>query len=388
MHLFKNEVLTENKKVIWRNLMKGRKPFDFWIFMTVLILLSIGIIMLFSASAPFSYSNFGDVYYMLKRQLFFTIIGFVVMIITMNVDYKIYEKYSTLLLAISIVLLALVRVPGIGVYENGAYRWIEVGPLRFQPSEIAKLGMIFFFSQSLSKRKDKLNYFFKDLFPYFLLMGIVAGLLLLEPHLSCIIIILVTTAIILFCAGAKIKHFIIISIPLAGCFAILIYFVDYMRARVLSFIDPWKDAQDKGYNAIQSLYAIGSGGLFGRGLGKSMQKFLYLPYPHNDFIFSVIAEELGFIGVLTIMILFLIFTLRGIKVAMNAPDLFGSLTAIGITSLITVQTVLNIAVATSSVPPTGVSLPFFSYGGTSLVLMMGAVGILLNISRYSNYSRL
>ena len=150
-------------------------------------------------------------------------------------------------------------------------------------------------------------------------MGIVAGLLLLEPHLSCIIIILVTTAIILFCAGAKIKHFIIISIPLGGCFAILIYFVDYMRARVLSFIDPWKDAQDKGYNAIQSLYAIGSGGLFGRGLGKSMQKFLYLPYPHNDFIFSVIAEELGFIGVLTIMILFLIFTLRGIKVAMNAP---------------------------------------------------------------------
>jgi cell division protein FtsW len=184
MHLFKNEVLTENKKVIWRNLMKGRKPFDFWIFMTVLILLSIGIIMLFSASAPFSYSNFGDVYYMLKRQLFFTIIGFVVMIITMNVDYKIYEKYSTLLLAISIVLLALVRVPGIGVYENGAYRWIEVGPLRFQPSEIAKLGMIFFFSQSLSKRKDKLNYFFKDLFPYLLLMGIVAGLLLLEPHLK------------------------------------------------------------------------------------------------------------------------------------------------------------------------------------------------------------
>ncbi len=368
--------------------MKGRKPFDFWIFMTVLILLSIGIIMLFSASAPFSYSNFGDVYYMLKRQLFFTIIGFVVMIITMNVDYKIYEKYSTLLLAISIVLLALVRVPGIGVYENGAYRWIEVGPLRFQPSEIAKLGMIFFFSQSLSKRKDKLNYFFKGLFPYVLLMVIVAGLLLLGPHLSCIIIILVTTAIILFCAGAKIKHFIIISIPLAGCFAILIYFVDYMRARVLSFIDPWKDAQDKGYNAIQSLYAIGSGGLFGRGLGKSMQKFLYLPYPHNDFIFSVIAEELGFIGVLTIMILFLIFTLRGIKVAMNAPDLFGSLTAIGITSLITVQTVLNIAVATSSVPPTGVSLPFFSYGGTSLVLMMGAVGILLNISRYSNYSRL
>jgi cell division protein FtsW len=367
---------------------RARKPFDFWIFMTILILLSIGIIMLFSASAPFSYSNFGDIYYMLKRQLFYTLIGFLVMVIAMNIDYKIYERYSVLLFIMSIVLLVLVRVPGLGVYENGAYRWIEIGPLRFQPSEIAKLGVIFFFSYSLSRRKEKLTSFFKGFFPYLFLIGIIAGLLLLQPHLSCIIIILITAIIILFCAGAKIKHFLIISIPLLSSFGVLIYFVDYMRARVLSFVDPWKDAQDKGYNAIQSLYAIGSGGVFGRGLGKSMQKFLYLPYPHNDFIFSVVAEELGFIGVSTIIILFLIFTWRGIKVAMTTPDLFGSLVAMGITSLITVQTVLNIAVVTSSVPPTGVSLPFFSYGGTSLVLMMGAVGVLLNISRYSNYSRL
>lgn len=368
--------------------MKGRKPFDFWIFTTVLILLSIGIIMLFSASAPFSYGTFGDIYYMLKRQLFFAVAGFAVMIVTMNIDYRIYEKYATLLLILSFVLLALVRVPGIGKYENGAYRWIEIGPVRFQPSEIAKLGIILYLSKSLSRRKDKLEYFFKGLFPYLVLMGIVTGLLLLEPHLSCIIIILITSSIILFCAGAKIRHFLAISVPLVVSFGTLIYFVDYMRARVLSFIDPWEDPLDKGYNAIQSLYAIGSGGVFGRGLGKSMQKFLYLPYPHNDFIFSVIAEELGFIGALTIIVLFLIFTWRGIKVAMNAPDLFGGLTAIGITSLITVQTVLNVAVVTSSVPPTGVSLPFFSYGGTSLVLIMGAVGVLLNISRYSNYSRL
>lgn len=368
--------------------MKARKPFDFWIFMTVLILLSIGIIMVFSASAPFSYSNFGDVYYILKRQLFFAVIGFVVMIIAMNVDYRIFAKYSSLLLIISISLLILVIIPGIGKEENGSTRWLEVGPVRFQPSEIAKFAMIFFFSQSLCKRKDKLDSFFKGLFPYLVLMGIVSALLLKEPHLSCTIIILATTAIILFCAGAKIKHFIIISIPMAGGFTALIYFVDYMRVRVLSFIDPWKDAQNTGYNAIQSLYAIGSGGLFGRGLGKSMQKFLYLPFPHNDFIFSVVAEELGFIGVATIIVLFLIFTWRGIKVAMNAPDLFGSLTAIGITSLIAVQTVLNIAVVTSSVPPSGVSLPFFSYGGTSLVVIMGGVGVLLNISRYSNYSRL
>lgn len=367
--------------------MKGRKPFDFWIFMTVLILLSIGIIMVFSASAPYAYNTYRDVYYILKRQLFYALIGLVVMLITMNIDYRLFGKYSPLLLVASIVLLILVLVPGIGIEENGSKRWLEIG-VRFQPSEIAKLAVILFFSQSLSQRKDRLNSFFKGLFPYLVLIGILAVLLLLEPHLSCTIITLSIASIILFCAGAKIKHFMILLIPAAGVFAALITFVDYMRVRVLSFIDPWSDMQDTGYNAVQSLYAIGSGGLFGRGLGKSMQKFLYLPYPHNDFIFSVIAEELGYIGVLTIITLFLIFTWRGIKVAMNAPDLFGSLAAIGITSLVTVQTVLNIGVVTSSIPPTGVSLPLFSYGGTSLVLVMGAVGILLSISRYSNYSRI
>ncbi len=355
--------------------------------MTVTIMLSMGIIMVFSASAPFSYSTYRDVYYILKRQLLYAVIGFVAMLIVINMDYRIFGKLSPLLLVASIALLILVLVPGIGIEENNSRRWLELG-VRFQPSEIAKLAVILFFSHSLSKGKDKLDSFFKGLVPYLLLVGIIAGLLLLEPHLSCTIIIIIIASIILFCAGAKIKHFIILFVPMAGAFAALIIKVDYMRARVLSFLDPWSDMQDTGYNAVQSLYAIGSGGVFGRGLGKSMQKFLYLPYPHNDFVFSVIAEELGFIGVLTIIILFMMFTWRGIKVAVNAPDLFGSLAAMGITFLITVQALLNIAVVTSSIPPTGVSLPFFSYGGTSLVSLMGAVGILLSISRYSNYSRM
>ncbi|HOJ10805.1 MAG TPA: putative lipid II flippase FtsW [Clostridiales bacterium] len=368
--------------------MKGRKPFDFWIFMTVLILLSIGIITVFSASAPFSYSNFRDIYYILKKQLLYGAIGLVAMFVAMNIDYRILAKYSSLLLIISIVMLIAVLIPGIGKEENGSTRWIEFGSLRFQPSEIAKIAIILYFSSSLSKRKSPLNSFFKDLLPYLILIGVISGLLLLEPHLSCTIIILIVAMIILFSAGAKIKHFMILFVPAASAFAALVAFVPYMNRRVLSFLDPWKDMQGDGYHAVQSLYAIGSGGLFGRGLGKSMQKFLYLPYPHNDFIFSVLAEELGFLGVLTVMVLFLMFTWRGIKVAMSAPDLFGSYTAVGITSLISVQTVLNIAVVSSAIPPTGVSLPLFSYGGTSLVLIMGAIGILLSISRYTSYGRI
>mgnify|MGYP001441101584 FL=1 len=224
--------------------------------------------------------------------------------------------------------------------------------------------------------------------PYLILMGIFAALLLWVPHLSCTMIILIVCSILLFSAGAKVKHFLIIATPAIAGLVALVLFVPYMRARVLSFLNPFEDPSGDGYQAIQSLYAIGSGGLFGRGLGKSLQKFLYLPEPQNDFIFSVLAEELGFIGVVAVILLFLIFIWRGIKVAMYAPDAFGSFTALGITSLISVQVILNIAVVTSSMPPTGVSLPFFSAGGTSLVILMTSVGILLNISKYANYERM
>ena len=367
--------------------MKGRKPFDFWLFMTVLILLSIGIITVFSASAPFSHSAYQDVYYILKRQLVYAALGVVAMLVTMNINYKIYSRFATLSLIISIGLLIAVFIPGLGINENGATRWLKY-PIRFQPSEVAKIAIIVYFSNSLSKRKTPLNSFFKDLLPYLMIMGIFAALMMKQPHLSGTLILLALAAIILFCAGAKIKHFLAILTPAGAAFAAAVAFIPYVNRRVQSFLDPFSDMQGDGYQVVQSLYAIGSGGLFGRGLGKSMQKFLYLPYPHNDFIFPVLAEELGFLGVLTVMLLFVIFTWRGIKIAMCAPDMFGSLVAVGITSLITVQTLLNIAVVTAAMPPTGVSLPLFSYGGTSLILTMAAIGILLNISRYSNYSRI
>ena len=368
--------------------MKVKKPFDFWIFLTVLILLSLGIIMVFSASAPTAYNVNHDVYYILKKQLLSAAIGFVAMFITINVDYRKLGKLSPFLLIASIVLLILVLIPGIGGQTKGTWRWIDVGPLRFQPSEIAKLAIILFFSYSLSKRREQLQYFFKGLLPYLLLLGLFAGLILLEHHLSGTIIVLSVAVVILYCAGAKMRYFAILALPVIAGLATVVAFTDYMKDRILSFLYPFEYIMDEGWQTVQSLYAIGSGGIFGRGLGWSIQKFMYLPEPHNDFIFSVLAEELGFIGVVAVLTLFLIFIWRGIKVAMNAPDTFGSLTAIGITSLIAIQSLFNVAVVTNSVPPTGVSLPFFSYGGTSLILFMFEVGILLNISKYANYERI
>lgn len=368
--------------------MKARKPFDFWIFMTILILLSIGTIMVFSSSAAYAYNYMhGDTYFFLKKQLMWAAIGFVAMVVMMNIDYRKLGKLSPILLVISIVLLILVAIPGIGQKLNGARRWLGVGSQTIQPSEFAKLCIILFLSYSLSKRKDQLQYFFKGLLPYLFIIGIYALLLLLEPHLSCTIIIIVVSSVILFCAGAKIKHFVLMAVPAITGLGILITFVDYMRARFLSFLNPFQYASGEGWQVIQSLYAIGSGGLFGRGLGKSLQKYLYIPEPYNDFILSVLAEELGFVGVFCVLMLFLIFIWRGIKVAINAPDVFGSLTAVGITSLVAVQTIFNVAVVTSSMPPTGMPLPFFSFGGTSLVFLMCGMGVLLNISRYSNYER-
>lgn len=366
----------------------NRKPFDFWIFITVLVLLSLGIIMVFSASSAYAYNYMHDTYYFLRQQLISAVIGIIVMIITMGIDYRKLGKLSPILLVGSIILLIFARIPGIGRFVNGSWRWIYLGPVHFQPSELAKFAVILFFSFSLSKRKEQLKYFFKGLLPYLLLIGVYAGLLLLEPHLSCTILIMAVASIILFSAGAKIYHFLLLSFPVVAGLVAAIIFEPYRMKRLTSFLNPWNDVQGDSWQIVQSLYAIGSGGLFGRGLGRSLQKFLYIPEPHNDFIFAVLAEELGFLGVLAVLLLFLILIWRGIKVSMNAPDTFGSLVALGITSLIAVQVIINVAVVTSSMPVTGMPLPFFSFGGTALIFLMFGVGILLNISRYSNYDRI
>jgi cell division protein FtsW len=370
--------------------MKEKKPFDFWLFITVLILLSLGLVMVFSASAPTSQKeNKGDAYFIFSKQLKFALAGIVAMFLAANYDYRKYGKKTVMaLMGASIILLIAVRIPGIGHEVNGSWRWINLGPIPFQPSEMAKLALILYLSFTLSKRKKPLDSFFNDLMPYLFVIGLISLLLLVETHLSATIIMISLSMIILFVAGAKIRHFLILVLPVLAVITAVISFTDYMTPRINSYLNPWSNPRGEGWQTIQSLYAIGSGGLFGRGLGQSMQKFLYIPEPQNDYIFSILAEELGYIGVIAVLLLFMIFIWRGIKIAVHAPDTFSSLVATGITSLIAVQSLFNIAVVTNSVPPTGVSLPFFSSGGTSLLFFLVEVGILLNISRYSNYERI
>lgn len=366
---------------------KNKKPFDFWIFAAVILLLSIGTIMVFSSSYYYSVKNEGNSFKFLIPQLQYMALSIIILVVTMNYDYKKWGKISPILLMGSIGLLVLVLIPNVGQVRNGAQRWLGVGTKTIQPSEIAKLTLIMFLAFSLSKRKEGLQSFTKGLMPYLMLIGLIAGLVVIEPHLSGALIIVITAFIVLFCGGAKISHFVAMALPVVIAGAVAIATEPWRFGRIKAWLDPIGNKMNEGWQIYNSLLAIGSGGLFGRGLGQSMQKYLYIPEPYNDYIFAVLAEELGFLGSVVVMLLFLVFIWRGIKVAMNAPDTFGSLMAIGITSLIGLQFLFNVAVVTNSIPSTGISLPFFSYGGSSLMLLMFGVGILLNISRFSNYER-
>ncbi len=368
--------------------MKDRKPFDFWLLMTVLVMLSLGLVMVFSSSAYTAQYQYNDIYRIIKPEVVYAIAGIGVMLVAANIDYHKYGKFSFVFLAGSVIALVLVLVPGIGRELNGSWRWIYVGPVHFQPSEFTKLAIILFLAWSISKRREPMKRFLRDFIPYMALLGVIAALLMLESHLSATMIICAVFFIVLFIGGARIWHFFVVAIPAVVGLGVIVFFTDYMNKRIQSFIDPWSDLQGSGWQTVQSLYAIGSGGIFGRGIGQSVQKFLYIPEPFNDYIFSILAEELGFVGTLAVMLLFTIFIWRGIKIAMNAPDIMGSIIAVGITALIGIQAFFNIAVVTNSLPPTGVSLPFFSAGGTSLILFLLEAGILLNISRYSKYDRI
>lgn len=305
------------------------------------------------------------------------------MLFISKIDYRFYQKFYKHAWWIALILLALVLIAGRTI--NGAKRWIYVTEtLSIQPSEIVKILMIIFYAGILVKNRDKLNLYGKGFLKHILFLAPIIGLLLLEPHFSASIVIIGICSIMMIMAGCKFWHFLVTG-GLVGIPAIILLIIlePYRLQRVTTFLDPWKDATGDGWQVIQSLYAIGSGGLFGAGLGESKQKFLYIPEPHNDFIFSILGEELGFIGCAVVLILFGIFIWRGVLIAMRAPDMFGSLLAIGITSLVAIQVIINVAVVTSSMPATGMPLPFFSYGGTALFILLCTMGILLNISRAS-----
>lgn len=356
-------------------------PIDFTLLITIFLLLSIGLIMVLSASSPSALAESGNSYSYFSKQLLFAILGILAMLFISKIDYRFYQKFYKHSWIIALILLALVLVAGREV--NGAKRWIYITEtLSFQPSEIVKLLMIIFYAGILMKNRDELGKYGKGFFKHVCLLAPIIGLLLLQPHFSASIVIIGICSVMMIMAGCKFWHFLATG-AVAGIPALILLIIKepYRLQRVVTFLDPWKDATGDGWQVIQSLYAIGSGGLFGAGLGESKQKFLYIPEPHNDFIFSILSEELGFVGCLVVIILFAIFIWRGILIAMRAPDMFGSLIAIGVTALVAVQAIINIAVVTASIPTTGMPLPFFSYGGTALLILLCSCGILLNISR-------
>ncbi len=362
--------------------------FDFVLCITVLVLLAMGIIMILSASAPSALSTTGNSYTYVKKQFAFAIVGIVVMFIISKIDYRFYKKYYWPIYFASWLILLLVLVPGLGVSVKGATRWVNLGFTQFQPSELTKIGLIVFYAGYLSDHKNELADFWKGFVkPLCFILPPIGILFGVQNHLSVSLIIGIITVTVMVMAGCRIKHFVASGgVGLLGLGAIVGMLQmsgkgGFRLDRISTFFNPWADAQGTGYQMVQSLYAIGSGGFFGVGLGESKQKYLYIPEPHNDFIFAILAEELGFIGCFFVIALFAVFVWRGILVAMKAPDMFGSLLAIGITTLIGAQAIINIAVVTATIPTTGMALPFFSYGGTALLILLFNVGILLNISR-------
>lgn len=365
----------------------NKKTCDWVLVFVVIILVLIGFIMVYSASYPDGYYKFGgNGFYFLKKQLMAGVVGIVAMFIAMNVNYRIYKKLNKIIFLVCIVA-GVSLFTAYGTKANGAQRWIDIGGFSFQPSEIIKIAGVLYMAYFLESKSNVITKFKAGFIPSILLIGLFSGLIAIQKDLSTSAVLALSLSIMLFTAGANILYIIGLGgIGIVGAI-FLIAKEQYRINRVLSFLDPFKYKMDAGWQVVQSLYALGSGGLFGMGLGKSRQKFFYIPEPYNDFIFSIIGEEIGFIGCTIIILLFVILIWRGIRIAMNAPDMFGSFVAIGITSIIAVQVLVHIAVVTSSMPPTGIALPFISAGGTSLVVLLGAIGILLNISKYSDTYR-
>lgn len=369
---------------------------DYVLVITVLILVSLGVVMVLSASAPSALSKTGSSYTYFIKQFGFAVFGIIAMLFVSKIDYRFYKKYYWGVYVVSVLVLLLVLVPHLGKEVNGALRWIEIKSLgQFQPSEITKIGLIIFYAGYLSDHKSELKDFWRGFFKPLIFLAIpVAILYRIQNHLSVSLVISVITFVMMLMAGVRVLHFVWAGLAGGAGLTLLLLKgkIDQIKGvagtsdsfrldRIKVFFDPWSDATGTGYQMIQSLYAIGSGGLFGVGLGNSKQKYLYIPEPQNDFIFAIIAEELGFVGCIAIIALFAVFVWRGIVIAMKAPDMFGSLIAVGITTLVAIQAIINIAVVTASIPTTGMALPFFSYGGTALVILLSSVGILLNISR-------
>ncbi|MBU8907111.1 stage V sporulation protein E [Desertibacillus haloalkaliphilus] len=364
---------------------KNKTAPDMILIITTLALLTVGMIMVYSASAAWATYRFDDSFFFAKRQLFFAGLGVLAMFFVMNIDYWTWRTWAKVLLLICFLLLIIVLIPGVGLVRGGARSWLGVGAFSIQPSEFMKLAMIAFLAKYLSENQKKITSFKKGLLPSLSLVLLAFGMIMLQPDLGTGAVMVGTCVIMIYVAGAKVSHFVGLGVVgLAGLVA-LIASAPYRIKRITSFLDPWSDPLGSGFQIIQSLYSIGPGGLMGLGLGESRQKYFYLPEPQTDFIFAILSEELGFIGGVFVIFLFGVLLWRGIRVALGAQDLYGSLLAVGIIGMIAIQVMINIGVVTGLMPVTGITLPFLSYGGSSLTLMLVAVGVLLNVSRYARY---
>ena len=362
---------------------KGKSG-DLSLVLLTVILVMFGTVMIFSASYYKSISDVGDPYVYLKRQAIWAIAGFIGMWIVSKIDYHVWGRLFKVIPLLCLVLLGLLLTP-LGQESGGAVRWLAIGPITIMPGELAKIGLIVFVAGYFDKYPKRAYDFWKGVVPVVIVTGVYAGLIMLQPNMSTAFTVVFIAGGMLLVSGAKWAHLGILAGG-AGVAGVAFIFTDpdgYRFSRVTSFLDPFADAMNSGWQVVQSLLAMGTGGLTGLGLGNSIQKNLYLPEPQNDFILAIIGEELGFVGILSLMIVYMILIWRGCHVAMNAKDYMGMMMAAGITIMIGIQVVINIAVVTSSFPPTGVILPFVSYGGNALMIFMGAMGILINISKSS-----
>ncbi|WP_112180758.1 MULTISPECIES: stage V sporulation protein E [Paraliobacillus] len=357
---------------------------DYLLIITILALLLIGVVMVYSASAIWADYKFNDSLYFAKRQLLFATVGLVAMFSVARVPYQVWRTYSKVILVICFVLLIAVLIPGVGLVRGGARSWIGIGAFSIQPAEFMKLGLVIFLATYLAEKQRYITSFKEGFLPLLLLIFTSFGLIMLQPDLGTGMIVILTCFVLLFVAGARISHFVGLGVLGVIGFAGLIISAPYRINRITAFLNPWEDPLGNGFQIIQSLYAIGPGGLLGMGFGNSLQKFFYLPEPHNDFIFAILAEELGFIGALILISLFFMLFWRGTKIGLAAPDKFGMLLGLGITVMIALQVIINMSVVIGLIPVTGITLPFLSYGGSSLTLTLAAMGIIINVSKYSN----
>ncbi|MCX5707359.1 MAG: putative lipid II flippase FtsW [Candidatus Omnitrophica bacterium] len=355
------------------------------LFTVSLVLICIGIVMIYSTSSIYAWEKYKDGFFFLKRHLSFLLIGAAITFFIMSIDYRKLGRYARPLLIISIILLVLVLIPGLGREVSGARRWFRFKLLSFQPSELANLAIVIYIADFIARKGNLIKTFFKGFLPPICVLGVFVLLILIQPDLGTVVAMGVVVLIMLFVAGVRPAYILSLILTSLPVLYLLIFSVPYRRARIMAFINPWLDAKGSGFQIIQSQVALGSGGFFGVGLGHSKQKLFYLPAAHTDFIFSISGEELGLLGTLCVIILFMIFIRQGLKVVKNAPDKFGYFLSLGLLLMITFRVIINIGVSCGLLPTKGLPLPFISYGGSSFIFDIVSVGILVNIARTGEY---